>query len=66
MVPPDPPQPTFTETMPLLWVRANVPVTWPPLPPVPPDPELVFPPPPPPPLRVTVADTVPAGGVAVT
>ena len=37
-----------------------------PLPPLPPDPELVLPPPPPPPLMVTVAETVPAGGVAVT
>ncbi len=33
---------------------------------VPPDPELVLPPPPPAPLMVTVAETVPAGGVAVT
>src|ERR1700722_16483825 len=66
VVPPLPPQPSFTDTAPVLWVRANVPVIWAPLPPVPPDPELVFPPPPPAPLRVTVAETVPAGGVAVT
>ena len=64
--PPPPPQPSFTETAPVLWVRARVPVIWAPDPPVPPDPELVPPPPPPAPLTVTVAESVPAGGVAVT
>jgi hypothetical protein len=40
-------------------------VTAPPAPPVL-VPEFVAPPPPPAPLMVTVAETVPAGGVAVT
>ena len=48
-------------------MRASVvPLISPPAPPLPPEPELVPPPPPPPPDRVSVADTVPAGGVEVT
>jgi hypothetical protein len=54
------------DTTPLLWVMARVALTEPPEPPEPPAPEFVPPPPPPAPATVTVADTVPTGGVAVT
>jgi hypothetical protein len=65
LLPPPPPAPSCTATSPVAWVSARVPVTWPPAPPFE---DEVFdpPPPPPPPLRETVAETVPAGGVAVT
>ena len=66
VVPPPPPQPTFTDTAPVPWVRARVVLILPPDPPVPPELEFVLPPPPPAPDRVSVADTVPAGGVALT